>query len=105
MLILGLTGSIGMGKSSTAKMFEEAGVPVYDADAAVHELYGRGGAAVASVEAAFPGVAPEGFIDRALLGRHVLGQPEALRRLEAVVHPLVGKHRLDFFEHAKGAPV
>ena len=105
MIVVGLTGSIGMGKSATARLFEEAGVPVYDADAAVHELYGPGGAAVGPVEAMFPGVAPEGFVDRALLSARVLNDGEALRRLEAIVHPLVGAHRKDFFRRAAGEPV
>jgi dephospho-CoA kinase len=105
MIKLGLTGSIGMGKSATALMFAAEGVPVYDADAAVHELYGPGGAAVAPVSEAFPGVAPDGVIDRALLGQKVLGDAEALKRLEAIVHPLVGRHRLDFFDAAAEAPV
>ncbi len=87
MIVLGLTGSIGMGKSTAAAMFREAGVPVFDADAAVHALYG--GEAVAAVEAAFPGVAREGVIDRARLRQHVLGDPDALKRLEAIIHPLV----------------
>ena len=98
MITLGLTGSIGMGKSATARMFEAEGAPVYDADAAVHELYGVGGAAVTPVAAAFPGVAPEGFIDRERLGAHVLNDREALKRLEAIVHPLVGAHRAAFFD-------
>lgn len=105
MIKLGLTGSIGMGKSATAKMFEAEGVPVYDADAAVHELYGPGGAAVGPVEAAFPGVSPEGFIDRTLLSPRVINDPEALRRLESIVHPLVGAHRAAFFEKAATEPV
>ncbi len=105
MITLGLTGSIGMGKSTTARMFEAEGVPVYDADAAVHELYGPGGAAVAPVEALFPGVAPAGFIDRTLLGARVLSDAEALRALEAVVHPLVGAHRAAFFERVAHEPV
>jgi dephospho-CoA kinase len=101
MLILGLTGSIGMGKSTTSKMFQDEGVPVYDADAAVHALYATGGAAVAPVEAAFPGVVVDGAIDRAKLSAQVVGDPEALARLEAIVHPLVGAHRIGFFEQAK----
>jgi dephospho-CoA kinase len=105
MIKLGLTGSIGMGKSATAKMFEAEGVPVYDADAAVHEIYGPGGAAVAPVAAAFAGVADDGFIDRALLGRHVLNDPAALRRLEAIVHPLMGGHRQSFFERFADQPI
>ena len=101
MLILGLTGSIGMGKSTTAAMFEAEGVPVYDSDAAVHALYAVGGAAVAPVEAAFPGVVTDGAIDRAKLSAKVVGDPEALAKLEAIVHPLVGAHRIGFFEKAK----
>ncbi len=103
MILVGLTGSIGMGKSTTAKMFEAEGVPVYDADAVVHELYGRGGAAAPHVEAAFPGVTHEGAVHRGRLGERVLNDPEALRRLEAIVHPLVGAHRQAFFEGARAA--
>ena len=105
MILLGLTGSIGMGKSTTAALFAERGAPVYDADAAVHALYARGGAAVASVEAAFPGVVVKGAVDRARLGARVLDDPAALRRLEAIVHPLVGAHRGAFLQAAAGAPV
>ncbi len=101
MIILGLTGSIGMGKSTTAKMFEAEGAPVYDSDAAVHALYSVGGAAVAPVEAAFPGVVVDGAIDRARLSAQVVGDPEALEKLEAIVHPLVGAHRIGFFEKAQ----
>ncbi len=103
MIIVGLTGSIGMGKSTTSTMFQAEGVPVYDADAAVHALYAKGGAAVAPVEAAFPGVVTDGAIDRAKLSAHVVGQPEALKRLETIVHPLVGESRKVFFEAALGA--
>jgi dephospho-CoA kinase len=107
MLLIGLTGSIGMGKSETAKMFARRGVPVYDADKAVHALYEPGGAAVAPIEAAFPGVVREGRIDRAELSKHVVGKPEALKRLEAIVHPLVARAQLDFLAkaEAEGAPV
>ncbi|WP_297507106.1 dephospho-CoA kinase [uncultured Caulobacter sp.] len=101
MLVLGLTGSIGMGKSTTAAMFEAEGVPVYDSDAAVHALYAAGGAAVAPVEAAFPGVVVDGAIDRARLSARVVGDPEALAKLETIVHPLVGAHRIGFFEKAR----
>ncbi len=101
MLVLGLTGSIGMGKSTTAAMFEAEGVPVYDSDAAVHALYAAGGAAVAPVEAAFPGVVVDGAIDRAKLSAKVVGDPEALAKLEAIVHPLVGAHRIGFFQKAQ----
>lgn len=101
MIVIGLTGSIGMGKSTTAAMFEAAGVPVYDADAEVHKLYAPGGAAVAPIEAAFAGVVREGMVDRAALSSRVLGDPSALKRLETIVHPLVGATRAGFFEAAK----
>jgi len=87
MFILGLTGSIGMGKSTTANFFSEAGVPVHDSDAVVHRLYE--GEAVAAVAAAFPGVATAGRIDRAKLAQKLVGDPDAIKRLEAIVHPLV----------------
>jgi dephospho-CoA kinase len=87
MIVLGLTGSIGMGKSTTAKMFAEAGVPVYDSDEAVHRLYA--GMAAPLIEAEFPGVVADGTVDRARLAARVLGDPAALRKLEAIVHPLV----------------
>ena len=87
MFILGLTGSIGMGKSTTANFFRDAGVPVHDSDAAVHHLYE--GDAVASVEAAFPGVTVDGRIDRAKLAEKLVGNPDGIRKLEAIVHPLV----------------
>ena len=103
MIIVGLTGSIGMGKSTTSTMFQAEGVPVYDADAAVHALYAKGGAAVIPVEEVFPGVVVDGAIDRAKLSAHVVGNPEALKRLEAVVHPLVGESRKVFFETAAEA--
>ncbi len=100
MIILGLTGSIGMGKSTTGAMFQAQGVPVYDSDAAVHALYAVGGAAVAPVDAAFPGVVVDGAIDRARLSAAVVGDPEALQKLESIVHPLVGADRIGFFETA-----
>lgn len=87
MIVLGLTGSIGMGKSTTAKMFREAGVPVHDADETVHRLYA--GAAAPLVEHAFPGTVVDDVVDRARLSGHVIGKPEALKRLEAIIHPLV----------------
>jgi dephospho-CoA kinase len=87
MIVLGLTGSIGMGKSTTARMFAEAGVPVHDSDEAVHRLYS--GAAAPLVDAAFPGTAVDGIVDRARLSRHVVGNPDAIARLEKIVHPLV----------------
>ena len=96
MIILGLTGSIGMGKSATAELFREEGVPVYDADAAVHALYAKGGAAVAPVEAAFPGVVVDGAIDRIRLRERVLDDAEAMKQLEAIVHPLAGAAQHDF---------
>jgi dephospho-CoA kinase len=89
MLVLGLTGSIGMGKSTAAAMLRRLGLPVHDADAAVHRLMGRGGAAVAAVEATFPGVTRDGRIDRGLLGTRVLSDEAAMKRLEAILHPLV----------------
>lgn len=101
MVILGLTGSIGMGKSTTARLFREAGAPVHDADAAVHGLYR--GAAVAPVEAAFPGVTRDGAIDRALLGPRVLGDEAAMKRLEAIVHPLVAAERDAFLARARAS--
>jgi dephospho-CoA kinase len=87
MVVLGLTGSIGMGKTVTARLFAEAGVPVHDADAAVHRLYEH--AAVAAIEAAFPGTTEGGRVDRAKLATRVLDDPDAIKRLEAIVHPLV----------------
>lgn len=101
MKIVGLTGSIGMGKSTTAAMFRAAGIPVYDADAAVHALYAPGGAAVGPVGEAFPGVVKDGAVDREALRQRVLADPEALKRLNAVVHPLVGLDRMAFFEKAR----
>lgn len=107
MITVGLTGSIGMGKSTTAAMFAAEGVPVYDADAEVHALYARGGAAVGPLEAAFPGVVVDGAVDRTLLSQRVVGKPDALKKLEAIVHPLVGESRVGFFQDAvaKGADI
>jgi dephospho-CoA kinase len=107
LIILGLTGSIGMGKSTVANMFVELGVPVYDADAAVHRLYAKGGAAVAPVEAAFPGVTVAGAIDRQRLSARVVGDAAAMKRLEAIVHPLVSESRNAFLQkaEAEGAPL
>jgi len=99
--VLGLTGSIGMGKSTTADLFREAGCPVHDADATVHDLYGA--EAVAPVEAAFPGTACEGRIDRMLLGERVIGDDAAMKRLEAIVHPLVAARRDSFLARARAA--
>jgi len=103
MLILGLTGSIGMGKSTTAAMFREAGIPVYDADAAVADLYVQGGAAVEPLEAAFPGVTRDGAVDREALRTRVLGDDAAMARLNSIVHPLVGADRVHFFKAAEAA--
>lgn len=98
MLVLGLTGGIGMGKSTTAAMFRDCGVPVHDADATVHRLYA--GEAAPLVEAAFPGVVRDGVVDRTLLGPRVLGNAEAMRRLEAIVHPLVRREEEAFLRSA-----
>jgi dephospho-CoA kinase len=100
--VLGLTGSIGMGKSAVAAMFAGLGVPVFDADAAVHRLQGPGGALLPAIEAAFPGATGPAGVDRAKLGAAVFGNPEALKRLEAIVHPAVAAMRQAFFaEHAQ----
>jgi dephospho-CoA kinase len=105
MLVLGLTGSIGMGKSTTAKLFVEAGVPVYDADAIVHRLYE--GEAVPAIEAAFPGTTSNGKVDRARLSARVVHDPVAMKQLEEIVHPMLGASRQKFFADAEasGAPV
>jgi dephospho-CoA kinase len=87
--ILGLTGGVGMGKSTATAMLRRMGVPVYDADAAVHRMMGKGGIAVAAVAAAFPGVVKDGAVDRVALGSRVFGDPAAMKRLEAIIHPLV----------------
>jgi dephospho-CoA kinase len=99
MVVIGLTGSIGMGKSTTARFFAEAGVPVHDADAAVHMLYA--GEAVPLVEAAFPGVGDAGGIDRGKLAKQVVGDPEALKRLEGIIHPLVRREEVRFLAEAE----
>ena len=103
MKVIGLTGSIGMGKSTTAAMFRDAGIPVYDADAAVHDLYDQGGAAVGPVGEAFPGVVKDGRVDREELRKRVLGEPDELKRLNAIVHPLVGRDRVGFFKAAEAS--
>jgi dephospho-CoA kinase len=100
MVIVGLTGSIGMGKSTAARMLRQMGVPVYDADAAVHQLQAPGGIALPPIEAAFPGVVKNGVLDRQALGARVFGNKEALRRLEAIVHPLVGQKQRAFLKRA-----
>lgn len=104
-LILGLTGSIGMGKSTVAAMFRDEGVPVFDADAAVHQLQGAGGALVAPIEAAFPGTTGPAGVDRQRLGARVLNDPLAMRRLEAIVHPAVGALRQGFLAGHGDAPL
>ncbi|HEX8233972.1 MAG TPA: dephospho-CoA kinase [Caulobacteraceae bacterium] len=101
MIRLALTGSIGMGKSTTAAMFADEGVPVFDSDAAVHALYGEGGEAVFHVEQLFPGVTVGGRVDRGGLARRVTGDAEALARLEAIVHPLVMERRALFLREAE----
>lgn len=103
--ILGLTGSIGMGKSTVAAMFEDLGVPVFDADAAVHELQGPGGALLPAIEAEFPGTTGPGGVDRQKLGAAVFGDADALRRLEAIVHPAVGAMRAGFLSGNAGKPL
>ncbi|MEH2524447.1 MULTISPECIES: dephospho-CoA kinase [unclassified Bradyrhizobium] len=105
MRILGLTGSIGMGKSTTAKLFTEAGVPVYDADAAVHKIYE--GEAAPAIEAAFPGTTAGGRVDRAKLSAKVVHDPAAIKQLEQIVHPMLGASRKKFLDDAEasGAPV
>ena len=105
MIVLGLTGSVGMGKSATAKMFADEGVPVFDADAAVHRLYD--GEAAPMIAAAFPAVVSAGRVDRERLSRAVVGNSEAFARLEAIIHPLVRKARERFLAaaKAKGAEV
>jgi len=105
MRVLGLTGSIGMGKSTTAKLFEEAGVPVYDADATVHKVYE--GEAAPAIEAAFPGTTVDGKVDRSRLSAEVVHDPAAIRRLEGIVHPMLRAYHQKFLEEAElsGAPV
>ena len=99
MIILGLTGSIGMGKSTTAKLFQEAGVPVYDADAAVHKIYE--GEAAPAIEAAFPGTTADGKVDRNKLSAKVVHDPAAMKRLEQIVHPMLGASRQKFLHDAE----
>lgn len=101
--LLGLTGSIGMGKSETAKMFVRQNIPVFDSDQAVHDLMGPGGAAVTAVESAFPGVVTENAIDRKRLGARVFGDPAALNKLEKILHPKVSALRAQFVKQAEAA--
>ncbi len=105
MIVLGLTGSIGMGKSTTAKLFAEAGVPVYDADATVHKIYQ--GEAAPAIEAAFPGTTVNGKVDRNRLSAQVVHDPVAMKRLEQIVHPMLRSHHQKFLQDAEqaGAPV
>jgi dephospho-CoA kinase len=101
MVVIGLTGSLGMGKTTTAQLFAEAGVPVHDADLTVHRLYA--GEAAPLIEAAFPGTLGTGGVDRARLAEHVVGNAEAMRRLEAIVHPLVRREENRFLAAAEQA--
>lgn len=101
MITIGLTGSIGMGKSTTMAMFAAEGVPVYDADAEVHKIYAAGGAAVGPVGEAFAGVVVDGAVDRARLSEHVVGNAEAMDRLNKIVWPLLGAGRAAFYEKAR----
>ncbi|MBO6634651.1 dephospho-CoA kinase [Parvibaculum sp.] len=103
MLLIGLTGSIGMGKSETAKMFRALGVPVYDADAAVHKLYDKGGKAVEPIREAFPSAVVDDAVDRKALSRAVLGLPDEMKKLEAIVHPLVGEAQIAFLKENMAA--
>jgi dephospho-CoA kinase len=101
--VIGLTGSIGMGKTETARLFAAEGIPVFDADAAIHDLYA--GEAAPLVEAAFPGSTQGGRVDRAALAAQVTGDPAALARLEALMHPLAAGRRADFLARNRNAPI
>jgi dephospho-CoA kinase len=105
MITLGLTGSIGMGKSTVSRMFADEGVPVFDADAVVHRLQGREGALVAAIEAAFPGTTGAEGVDRNTLAERVLAEPGELKRLEALIHPAVARERDAFLAAHAGSPV
>ncbi len=105
MIVIGLTGSIGMGKTTTARLFGEEGAAVWDADAAVHELYAPGGAAVAAVSELFPGVADSYGVDRAKLRAALDAEPTRFKELESVVHPMVAAHRAAFLQEAREAGV
>jgi dephospho-CoA kinase len=105
MLTLGLTGSIGMGKSTVAAMFADEGVPVFDADAAVHRLQGPAGRVVAAIESRFPGTTGEGGVNRTALAEAVLGDDAAMKALEAIVHPAVGEERAAFLAKHAAAPL
>lgn len=106
MLKVALTGSIGMGKSTVGKMIVARGIPLFDADATVHALYAPGGAAVAPLRKAFPAAVPGDSVDRDILSRLVLGKPDEIKKLESIVHPLVGVERQNFLAEAeaRGAP-
>lgn len=104
-VVLGLTGSIGMGKSTVAGMFADEGVPVFDSDAVVHRLQGPAGGLVDEIEAAFPGTTGAQGVDRGALAERVLGEPEQLRRLEALIHPAVAREREAFLAEHAGAPL
>ena len=101
MLIVGLTGSIGMGKSETAKMFVAEGVPLFDADATVHKLQAKGGKALPMIEEAFEGVVEDGNLNREKLGAIVFADSKAKQKLEAIIHPMVAAERIGFFENAE----
>ena len=105
MIVLGLTGSIGMGKSTVAAMFADEGVPVFDADAVVHHLQGAEGALVEEIESHFPGTTGESGVDRTTLAEAVLGDSAKLRRLESLIHPAVARERQAFLEANRDAPV
>lgn len=105
MLVVGLTGSIAMGKSETARMFRRLGCPVFDADAAVHDLYAKGGKAVRPIGASFPSAIVDGAVDRERLSKLVLGRPDALKAVEAIVHPLVREAEKAFLSAQRGADV
>jgi len=105
MIILGLTGSIGMGKSTTAQMFRDEGCPVFDADAAVHDLYAKGGKAVPIIKAVFPDAVKHDAVDRAVLGQYMRADPIDLQVLESFVHPMVSESREAFFKNHKDADI
>ena len=105
MIIIGLTGSIGMGKSTTAQMFREEGCPVFDADAAVHDLYAKGGKAVPIIRSVFPDAIKDGAVDRGVLGKHMRADPLQLKVLESFIHPLVSEARTEFFDENRDADI